>query len=301
MSGDQICDAEACNNRMLSGLNKCLEHVYQITLDWHTNEWMGSLPALEAAMQIAVRKQWTYTHNYQAIQDRVQEIRDGKRPSSDLVILDNEFSPSSQQPFEIAIIDRVYGRILINTLVKHPEGSRIASNPYSSASNGLPAAIKNFLATGGYSDILPSNDNCIPLLQVLRHQQLPAPSGFRIFPLKLEIIFSVFYPRHKLCGRNHRTLVDCQQTKLVLDKFDSLCNPVESRGSEWQPEEMATVSQRQILDFFNWEKKTVSNEKQDGIDGGGESGGPSTVTTHAVAKTEDEGNKYAYGDFGRRG
>ncbi|KAF5712658.1 hypothetical protein FGLOB1_4431 [Fusarium globosum] len=53
---------------------------------------------------------------------------------------------------------------------------------------------------------------------------------------------------------------------------------------------MATVSQRQILDFFNWEKKTVSNEKQDGIDGGGESGGPSTVTTHAVAKTDDEGN-----------
>lgn len=142
MSGDQICDAETCNNRMLSGLNKCLEHVYQITLDWHTNEWMGSLPALEAAVQIAVRKQWTYPHNYQAIQDRVQEIRDGKRPSSDLVILDNEFSPSSQQPFEIAIIDRVYGRILINTLVKHPEGSRIASNPYSSASNGLPGAIK---------------------------------------------------------------------------------------------------------------------------------------------------------------
>lgn len=115
--------------------------------------------------------------------------------------------------------------------------------------------LRNFLATGGYSDILPSNDNCIPLLQLHCYQQLPAPSGFRIFPLKPEIIFSVFYPRHKLCGRNHRALVDCQQTKLVLDKFDSLCNPVESRGSEWQPEEMDTVSQRQILDFFSWEKK----------------------------------------------
>lgn len=115
--------------------------------------------------------------------------------------------------------------------------------------------LRKFLATGGCSDILPSNDNCIPLLQLLRHQQLPAPSDFEIFPLNLEIIFSFFYPRHKLCGCNHRALVDCQQTKLVLDKFDSLCNPVESRGSEWQPEEMATVSQRQILDFFNWEKK----------------------------------------------
>lgn len=142
MLGDQICDAEACNNRTLSGLNKCLEHIYQITLDWHTNEWTGSLPALEAAMQIAVRKQWTYPHNYQAIQDRVPEIRDGKRPSSDLVILDNEFLPSSQQPFEIGIIDFVDGRTLINTLVKYPEGSRIASNLYSLASNGLLAAIK---------------------------------------------------------------------------------------------------------------------------------------------------------------
>lgn len=29
---------------------------------------------------------------------------------------------------------------------------------------------------------------------------------------------------------------------------------------------------------------------KDGKDGGGESGGPSTVTTHAVAMTDDEGN-----------
>ncbi|KAF4951821.1 hypothetical protein FGADI_7191 [Fusarium gaditjirri] len=187
----------------------------------HTNQWMRSLPALEAAIQIVVRKQWTYLHDYQANRDRVRTTRDGKRLASDLVILDNEFSPFSQQPFELAIVDRVYGGALSNILVKHPEESRFPTpirerwatewrrkstrrlvvQPGERACMQLrlsfrefgvskePAFLvyhqlktdlsisRNFRATGGYSDILPINDKCIPLLKLLRSQQLPAPSG----------------------------------------------------------------------------------------------------------------------------
>jgi len=46
----------------------------------------------------------------------------GNRPGADLVILDDEFSPASQQLWEFAIIERVSGKLLFNTTVEHEDG-----------------------------------------------------------------------------------------------------------------------------------------------------------------------------------
>lgn len=51
----------------------------------------------------------------------MSDILQGKRQGSDLVILDDEFSLASRQLWEFAIIERVSGKVLINTTIKHQE------------------------------------------------------------------------------------------------------------------------------------------------------------------------------------
>ena len=44
--------------------------------------------------------------------------------------------------------------------------------------------LREFLATGGYTNILPSDDKCISLLWLYRRQKINPPPGFDHFPLK---------------------------------------------------------------------------------------------------------------------
>ena len=37
----------------------------------------------------------------------------------------------------------------------------------------------------------------------------------------------------------------------MLDAFDYLCQPLESRGLEWEPEEFAVIPQTTIISFFD--------------------------------------------------
>ncbi|KAG5768301.1 hypothetical protein H9Q69_009551 [Fusarium xylarioides] len=121
--------------------------------------------------------------------------------------------------------------------------------------------LRDFLATGGYENMLPSDDNCIPLIPIYRQQKIEPPPGFNSFPLRLEVLFRVLYPLHSLCGRNHLALIDCQQTKLVLDAFEHFCQPIESRGSDWQPEKLVKISQTTITSFFkNIDRSTLKRK-----------------------------------------
>ncbi|KAI0425964.1 hypothetical protein F5Y09DRAFT_346188 [Xylaria sp. FL1042] len=214
----------------------------------------------------------------QIVLDRAEQIRSGGRPASDLVILDDEFSPSTRQLFEFSIVDRVYGNTLINTTVKHPgrfshreDKDDASAKPLSSFQEFLGkkdlTILRNFLATGGYKDILPSNNNCVPLIALYGQQNIvQLPPGFRSFPLKLETLFSVLYPCHDLRGRNHRALIDCQQTRLVLDAFDHLCQPIEIRGPGWQPGKLVKISQTTITSFLESTKTPTRKRKCSAVD-----------------------------------
>jgi hypothetical protein len=71
---------------------------------------------------------------------------------------------------------------------------------------------RNYLEAGGYSGILPDDEHCIPLCQTFR-QNLSKISSGKQFPLRLEVIFPIFHPGHKLIGTNHEALPDCRQTR----------------------------------------------------------------------------------------
>jgi hypothetical protein len=105
----------------------------------------------------------------------------------------------------------------------------------------------------GYADILPPDENCNPLIQIFRLNfpeiKDPANRRSKSFPLALEVLFPVIFPRRSLIGLNHQALVDSQQTKLVLQAAIELPKPVKERGKGWNPERITRNSQTSIR---NW-------------------------------------------------
>ena len=118
--------------------------------------------------------------------------------------------------------------------------------------------LRNFLDSGGYSDIMPPDENCIPLINIIR-SSLPRVRK-NVFPMRLEHLFPVMFPGHKYVGLNHAALIDCRQTRLVCEGFEQLCRPVEEREGKWRPENIAKPSQRSVLD---WAKK--ADDVQNGM------------------------------------
>lgn len=265
MSEGGTCGIEACNKETVFGSDRCVDHLDAANQECWNSKWYQNYPALETALKYAVTRQWICPDSYQVVIDRAEQIRSGERPSADLVILDDEFSPTTRQLFEFSIIDRVHGNTLINTAVTHPSGlchrkarddashelldlfqerlsKRTAKRVYSRAGSSIGQMnvheiaqklletgiskntiflvyhygktdlmiLRDFLATEGYENMLPSDDNCIPLIPIYRRQKIEPPPGFNSFPLSLEVLFRVLYPLHSLCGRNHLALIDYQ-------------------------------------------------------------------------------------------
>ncbi len=114
--------------------------------------------------------------------------------------------------------------------------------------------LRRFLQLADYADILPPDENCVPLIPIFRLNfpekvKDPANRRSKSFPLALEVLFPVIFPRHSLIGLNHQALVDCQQTRLVLQAAIELTKPVEERGKGWNPERITRNSQTSIR---NW-------------------------------------------------
>lgn len=78
-----------------------------------------------------------------------------------------------------------------------------------------------------------------------------APPGRGCFPLALEFLFPLFYPRHHLIGLNHRALEDCLQTRLLSIAFDELCRPAAEREGGWRPENFVKTAQTSLLGWLN--------------------------------------------------
>ena len=103
--------------------------------------------------------------------------------------------------------------------------------------------LRKLLISEGYDNLLPPDRDCVPLINILRPNIFKDIPKVQQFPLALEFLFPLLYPRHHLIGLNPQAPVDCQQTRLVCKAFDELCKPVDQRGEEGQPETVARSSQ----------------------------------------------------------
>jgi hypothetical protein len=88
--------------------------------------------------------------------------------------------------------------------------------------------LSNFLEPAGANSLLPSRANCARLVLHVR-ANVPPHNG-KPFPATLPTIFPILFPRHELVSRNHRALVDCQQTRLVMIAFEKFAKPIDSPG-----------------------------------------------------------------------
>ena len=192
-----------------------------------------------------------------------------------MVILDIEFCQSGQVK-EVALIEYVSGRVLLNILVKPqapPELSQLKlawrrglidhlwSRKLDSSGKNTDqdldvwtiaevleisgvtkdsvilvwhstyydlTLLDNFLESAGTNSALPSRANCVRLVPHVR-ANVPPHNG-KPFPATLSTIFPILFPHHELVGRNHRALVDCQQTRLIMMAFEEYAKPIGSHG-----------------------------------------------------------------------
>ncbi|KAG5746767.1 hypothetical protein H9Q70_010543 [Fusarium xylarioides] len=80
-------------------------------------------------LDISIRDKWSCPDNYkEMVLERIEEIKNKERPGTDLVVLDDEFSLLfDRQLWEFSIIERVSGKVLIDTLVKHDRQAKQSS------------------------------------------------------------------------------------------------------------------------------------------------------------------------------
>jgi hypothetical protein len=122
--------------------------------------------------------------------------------------------------------------------------------------------LRHLLESAGYFHILPSNENCMPFIHLVRANLVEGSSRLTRIPLALEVLFPIVSPRHSLIGLNHQALVDCQQTRLVCIAFDELCRPIAERGQGWQRDTIERLGQKSIFNRMR-DSQTVDNSKSE--------------------------------------
>jgi len=117
-----MCQVQGCDQIAFHKSGRCLRHLDYLLKMSHQKKIEFDIGAVQKTFNSAACKTWSFPPDYNIVRKRIEEIQMGKRPGSDLVILDDEFSPASRQLWEFTIIERVSGRVLISTCVEHKDG-----------------------------------------------------------------------------------------------------------------------------------------------------------------------------------
>jgi hypothetical protein len=116
-----MCKVEGCDQLSFRGSGGCTQHLPRLLAAAHRSEATIDHRLVRETFSFMARKRWSFQPHYDIVRCSMYNILQGKRPGSDLVILDDEFSLASKQLWEFAIIERVSGKVLINTTIKHQE------------------------------------------------------------------------------------------------------------------------------------------------------------------------------------
>lgn len=114
-----VCAQPGCTLQAVHMSGRCPRHFGSLLTKERRNLTAASLRAAHNVVQSASQTRWAYPPSYDVVRRRTEEILQGSRPGSDLVVLDDEFSPASGQLWEFALVEYVSGRTLISTTVKH--------------------------------------------------------------------------------------------------------------------------------------------------------------------------------------
>ncbi|KAF9760927.1 hypothetical protein IL306_004055 [Fusarium sp. DS 682] len=239
------------------------------------------------------REGWNEEKDYERVLKRKEDIEFHGGRDPDLVLLDLEWTFTDRRVTEIAIIGRVSGKTLLNALVDDTSGQssrfpgvqsqnhklqRLTVDEIASAiiEAGITPKtlvlvwhqsctdlqlLRQLLEGGGHYNILPGDENCIPLIQLFR-LNLRRLGPEKLYPLKLEVLFPVVFPQSDLVGRNHQALVDCHQTRLLCEDFDELRKPYDQRSPEWKRDRLFKQSNRSIIESSPKKRKASALDEE---------------------------------------
>ena len=122
----ECCGFKACTQLPWYGTKYCRAHIFDYTSLHRYGHW--DVKDLQECFTVALSRRWSFDRNYVKVIARTAEVEAGKKPGSDLVILDVEFLPASSQLLEFAIVEKVSGTVLIDTKVKHKNGLTFVSD-----------------------------------------------------------------------------------------------------------------------------------------------------------------------------
>jgi hypothetical protein len=92
-----VCTTRDCNRPSFHGYGSCSEHLSYLLLNNYKERSNSNIELLGETFKSATQREWTCQPRYNIVRTRMEEISQGKRPGTDLAILDDEFSPASQQ------------------------------------------------------------------------------------------------------------------------------------------------------------------------------------------------------------
>ena len=116
------CTEPGCNQHSFHKSGIFCQHLSLLLLDIHREKTAEAFPKAWKVFQSTTRTQWAYPPKYNIVRRRMDDILQTRRPGSDLVVLDDEYSPSSRQLWEFAMIEQILGDTIINTIVERPNG-----------------------------------------------------------------------------------------------------------------------------------------------------------------------------------
>ena len=103
--------------------------------------------------------------------------------------------------------------------------------------------LREMLATAGCGDFLPSDDNCIHMISLVRKMlrqidtsdernllEKPMENSVATLPLSLPVIFPLIFAGLALAGRNHRAIADVLQLQLMSQYVENNCRSPETRN-----------------------------------------------------------------------
>jgi hypothetical protein len=95
--------------------------------------------------------------------------------------------------------------------------------------------LRELLESAGYRDVLPPQENCIPMINNYR-PGLPSRSKTgKIFTCKLDQLFPVLFAGHELVGMNHSAAPDIQMLRLMVLLLIQLQKPPSERDLDEFP------------------------------------------------------------------
>ena len=115
---NSYCAWGNCKQAPIQGLAGCKVHIGHIGLA--NNKKTQLTQKMRQVFESSIMQQWTHRpeQDYEFVQQRIQDIREEKLPASSVIILDIEYSISTKELWEVAIIEAVSGETLLNTTIK---------------------------------------------------------------------------------------------------------------------------------------------------------------------------------------